>query len=126
VLFICVENSCRSQMAEAFARIHGGDSIDAASAGSNPSGQVNPKAIASMAERGYDLSAHASKSIDDVSAPFDVVVSMGCGDACPSVPATQRIEWNIPDPKAMAPAEFNEVRDLIEGEVKGLLSRLTS
>ena len=119
-LFICVENSCRSQMAEAFARMAG---AEAYSAGSAASGVVNPKAIASMAEVGYDLAAHRSESVDALPpGAFDVVVSMGCGDACPAVPATRRIEWDVPDPKQMDPQAFAEVRDRIRAQVEALLA----
>jgi protein-tyrosine-phosphatase len=125
VLFVCVENSNRSQMAEAFARIHGGPDLVAHSAGSRPSGRVNPKAIAAMAELGYDLAGHGSKSLTEISdVAYDAVVTMGCGDACPHVTAKRREDWQIPDPREMAPAEFRSVRDLIEQQVKALLSVL--
>src|SRR6478672_10402916 len=94
VLFVCVENSNRSQMAQAFARLHGGDGVEAYSAGSRPSGRINPKAIDSMRELGYDLKAHHSKSLADIPpGPYDAVVTMGCGDACPSIGATLREDW---------------------------------
>jgi arsenate reductase len=122
-LFVCVENANRSQMAEAFARIHGGPNVDASSAGSNPSGRINPKAVAAMREVGYDLSSHRSISIDELpELEFDVVVTMGCGDACPNVRAAQREDWEIPDPAAMTEAEFRVVRDLIESKVRALLA----
>ncbi|ULQ51815.1 arsenate reductase ArsC [Flavihumibacter fluvii] len=126
LLFVCVENANRSQMSQAFAKILGGDQVEAYSAGSRPSGVVNPKAIAAMKELGYDLSTHDSKSLDEVKAfaPFDAVVTMGCGDACPWMPAKQFIDWQIPDPKHMEPAEFNQVRDFIRGKVKSLLDAL--
>lgn len=126
LLFVCVENSNRSQMSQAFATILCGDKVVAYSAGSKPSGIVNPKAIASMKELDYDLSAHDSKSLQEVAqyAPFDAVVTMGCGDACPWMPAKRFIDWQIPDPKHMEPAEFNKVRDYIKGLVKGLLEEL--
>ena len=126
ILFVCIENSNRSQMSQAFAKIHGGNNIDAYSAGSKPSGIVNPKAIAAMKELGYDLSAHDSKSLDEVKqyAPFDAVVTMGCGDACPWMPAKKFIDWQIPDPKNMEPGAFNEVRDLISLKVKTLIQEL--
>ena len=126
LLFVCVENSNRSQMSQAFAIIHGGENIEAYSAGSKPSGIVNPKAIAAMKELGYDLSAHDSKSLQEVEqyAPFDAVVTMGCGDACPWMPAKKFIDWQIPDPKYMEPVQFNEVRDYISGKVKDLLKEL--
>jgi arsenate reductase (thioredoxin) len=126
LLFVCVENANRSQMSQAFARIHGGEKVEAYSAGSKPSGVVNPKAIAAMKELGYDLSSHDSKSLKEVEAfaPFDAVVTMGCGDACPWMPAKQFIDWTIPDPKHMEPAQFNEVRDYIGGKVKALVESL--
>jgi protein-tyrosine-phosphatase len=126
LLFVCVENANRSQMSQAFARIHGGNKVEAYSAGSKPSGVVNPKAIAAMKELGYDLTTHDSKSLQEVEpyAPFDAVVTMGCGDACPWMPAKQFIDLQIPDPKHMEPAQFNEVRDYISGKVKELLQNL--
>lgn len=125
VLFVCVENSNRSQMAEAFARMHGGDRVQAASAGSRPSGRINPKAIAAMQEVGYDLTTHSSKGLE----PFegrsvDVAVTMGCGDACPRVHAARHEDWQIPDPREMSPEEFRGVRDLIENKVRALLASL--
>ena len=126
LLFVCIENSNRSQMSQAFAKIIGGEQIEAYSAGSKPSGIVNPKAIAAMQELGYDLSKHDSKSLQEVEqyAPFDAVVTMGCGDACPWMPAKQFIDWQIPDPKHLEPAEFNQVRDMIRDKVKDLISSL--
>src|SRR5579884_2532097 len=127
VLFVCVENSNRSQMAEAFARMHGGDRIDAASSGSKPSGRVNPRAIQFMKEVGYDLSAHSSKSLDQFNGQeIDVAVTMGCGDACPLVRAARREEWNIPDPKELPDDQFREVRDLIGRKVRELVARLAA
>src|SRR5262245_6997581 len=125
VVFVCVENSTRSQMAEAFARIHGGDRIEAYSAGSRPSGKVNPKAIAAMKECGYDLSAHRSKNVTELQdLEFDAAVTMGCGDECPALRAKKRLDWQIPDPKEMPPELFRQVRDLIEAKVKDLLQEL--
>jgi protein-tyrosine-phosphatase len=125
LLFVCVENSNRSQMAEAFARIHGGAAVEAYSAGSRPSGIVNPKAIAAMRELGYDLTAHRSKSLDDIpQEEYDFVATMGCGDACPLIRAKHRADWQIPDPKHMEPFEFNQVRDLIGAKVAAALRGL--
>ena len=124
VLFVCVENSNRSQMAEAFARIHGGDEVEALSAGSAPSGQINPKAIRFMAELGYDLGAHDSKSLDQISGEFDAVITMGCGDNCPWVPARRREDWGLPDPKHMDDDGYRAVRDEISARVKALLAGL--
>ena len=113
-------------MSEAFARIHGGNAVQAFSAGSKPSGVINPKAIAAMKELKYDLTVHHSKSLEEVKqyAPFDVVVTMGCGDACPWMPAKQFVDWDIPDPKHMSPTEFNKVRDHIQEQVKALIKNL--
>lgn len=126
LLFVCVENSNRSQMSQAFAKILGGENVEAYSAGSAPSGKINPKAIAAMSELGYDLSSHASKSLDEVKAfaPFDAVATMGCGDACPWMPAKQFIDWQIPDPRHLDEAEFRQVRDLIRSQVEQLIHSL--
>jgi len=125
VLFVCIENSNRSQMAEAFARMYGGDRVEAFSCGSRPSGRVNPKAIAAMKELGYDLTQHSSKPVEEFNdQPFDAAVTMGCGDACPLVHARRRVDWSIPDPKELSPEQFNEVRDLIGQKVRALLEEL--
>lgn len=127
LLFVCVENSNRSQMAEAFARLHGGARVEAYSAGSRPSGRVNPRAVEFMREVGYDLTRHQSKSLAELPAgEFDVVVGMGCGDeGCPLVRAGRHEEWAIPDPKALPPEQYRAVRDLIEVKVKELLACLS-
>lgn len=125
VLFVCIENSNRSQMAEAFARMHGGGLVEAASAGSRPSGRVNPKAIEAMWELGYDLSQHDSKGLESFNGrTFDAVVTMGCGDECPLVLADRREDWQIPDPRDLPPEAFREVRDLIGRKVAALIDSL--
>jgi len=125
ILFVCVENANRSQMAEAFARIHGKDTVAVYSAGSRPSARVNPRAVESMREVGYDLSVHQPKALEDVlDMVYDVVVTMGCGEACPAVRAKERRDWSIPDPKELSPEEFRQVRDQIENKVKQLLVEL--
>ncbi len=126
ILFVCIENSNRSQMAEAFARIHGGNAVESFSSGSRPSGKINPKAIAAMKEIGYDLTKHHSKSLEEVklAAPFDAVVTMGCGDACPWMPAKKFFDWQIPDPRDMNEEDFKKVRNLVEEKVKDLLREL--
>src|SRR5262249_31196277 len=125
VIFVCVENSNRSQMAEAFARIHGAGKMEAFSAGSRPSGKINPKAVEAMKAVGYDLTTHTSKCLAEFNGqPFDAAVTMGCGDECPLVLAKQRFEWQIPDPRDMPADRFQEVRDLIEAKVKELLQSL--
>ena len=125
VVFVCVENSNRSQMAEAFARIHGAGQVEAFSAGSRPSGRINPKAVEAMKEIGYDLTTHTSKGLEGFNGQeFDAAVTMGCGDECPLVLARLRLDWQIPDPKEMPPERFREVRDLIEAKVEKLLQSL--
>ena len=126
VLFVCGENACRSQIAEAFSRIHGQGKIVADSAGSTPSGRVNPRAISLMREIGYDMNGHVSKSLDALPPVYyDYVITMGCQDACPFVPAIQRDDWGIPDPKDMDEEAFRQVRDLIEIKVLDLISKCT-
>ena len=126
ILFVCVENSNRSQLAEAFARIQGGSDVEVYSAGSRPSGQINPKAIDSMRELDYDLTQHRSKSLSEIpDIQYDFVVTMGCGDECPYVRAKSRADWNIPDPQNLPPNEYRVVRDLIEAKVKTLLTDLS-
>ena len=125
ILFVCIENSNRSQMAEAFAKIHGKGRTEAFSAGSKPSGKVNEKAIESMKEIGYDLSKHGSKSVDDFrDTSFEYAITMGCGDACPFIPAKHRIDWDIPDPRNMEREEFRKVRNMIEEKVKLLMENV--
>ena len=125
LLFVCVENSCRSQIAEGFARSLGRGRVAAFSAGSRPSGQVDPRAVAFMQERGIDIGAQRSKGLDDLptGASWGIVVTMGCGDACPHLPAKSRLDWDLPDPKSMSDDEFRRVRDRIEALVGGLLER---
>ena len=123
VIFVCVENANRSQMAEAFARIHGTGSVEAFSAGSRPSGRLNPNAVRAMKELGYDLTRHQSKGLKDFEGQeFDVAVTMGCGDECPFIRAKRHVGWNIPDPKDMPPDQFRAVRDLIGEKVRELIA----
>ncbi len=125
VLFVCVENSNRSQMAEAFARLRGAGRVEAFSAGSAPSGVVNPKAVEAMRAFDVNLTAHRSKSVKEFEGQaFAAVVTMGCGDACPRVEAARHEDWAIPDPKHMTPDEFHAVRDLIDRKVTALLETL--
>ena len=126
VLFVCVENSNRSQRAQAFARIHGSERVEVHSAGSRPSKTVNPRTIRAMRECGYDLSTHTSKSLDDlpVDLEWDFVATMGCGDECPLLRARRREDWNLPDPKHLTPEEFRRVRDEIESRVRVMLKTL--
>ncbi len=122
VLFVCVENSCRSQMAEAFGNMYGQEIIKPYSSGSRPSGIVNAKAIESMQAVGYDLAAHSSKALNEISdIEYALLVTMGCSDACPNIKASERQDWDIPDPKHMDMQSFAEVRDLICEKVKDLI-----
>jgi protein-tyrosine-phosphatase len=112
-------------MAEAFARMDGEGRVEAYSAGSEASGVVNPRAIEVLGELGYDMAAHRSKTPEEVpGGPFDVVVSMGCGDRCPAVPTARREDWDIPDPKDMSLDDFRNVRNLIRSRVLALLGSL--
>ncbi|HLG39038.1 MAG TPA: phosphate signaling complex protein PhoU [Chitinophagaceae bacterium] len=125
VLFLCVENANRSQMAEAFASMHGADKVAAYSAGSLPSGKINPLAVEAMKEVGYDLQTHRSKSISELpDIEFEYVVSMGCGDNCPHLASKHRLEWNIPDPASLEVDAVRKIRDLIEAQVKELLTNI--
>lgn len=127
ILFVCVGNSCRSQMAEALANHLGEGRVRARSAGSHPLGEITPETYEVMAEKGITLEGQWSKGLRNVSvAEMDVVVGMGCEVVCP-VPAGFQgrvIEWNIPDPYSRDLAFFRSVRDLIERQVTALLSDL--
>jgi arsenate reductase len=126
VLFVCVENCNRSQMAEAFARMYGAGQVEAYSAGCHPAEGVHPKAIAAMKELGYDMHQHFPKGISAVSdIEFDVAVTMGCEDQRLILNAKHREDWNIPCPKAMPPEQFQIVRDEIKEKVRNLLARLS-
>ena len=125
VLFACVENSCRSQMAEGFANIHGTNILMPFSTGSKASGQINNKAVIAMKEIGYDLTEHKSKGLDEFSdLKFDYLITLGCNDECPNIETKFRKEWNIPDPKNMDLKNFNKVRDLIEKKVLSLIDEI--
>jgi protein-tyrosine-phosphatase len=124
LLFLCIENSKRSQMAEAFARLHGGAGVEAFSAGSRPSGKVDEDARKAMEEKGYDLSSHRSKGLEEIpEGPYDAVITMGCGEECPFIPAEEHEDWSLPDPQDEE--ELRRVRDMIEQEVLELMEDLT-
>ena len=125
VLFACVENSCRSQMAEGFANIHGTNVLMPFSAGSTASGEINDKAVIAMKEIGYDLTEHKSKGLDEFSdLKFDYLITLGCNDKCPNIETKLRKEWDIPDPKNMNLEDFFKVRDLIEKKVLSLIDEI--
>jgi arsenate reductase len=125
ILFVCVENANRSQMAEAFARLYGQGVVEAYSAGSRPAQQVNPRARAAMLEKGCDLSAARPKSLTEIpQGPYEYVITMACGDACPWIPAAHREDWALSDPRDLPPQEFNLIRDDIERRVACLIERI--
>tara|TARA_B100000459_G_C8557533_1_gene192437 strand:+ start:536 stop:922 length:387 start_codon:yes stop_codon:yes gene_type:complete len=125
LVFLCVENSCRSQIAEAFANKYGKNKVTAISAGSKPSGRINEKAISLMKELGCDLAKHKSTATSDLpQMKVHAMVSMGCGDRCPSIDAKKRIEWNIRDPKNMELDEFREVIGEIKSKVLDLIASI--
>ena len=127
LLFVCVENSCRSQMAEGFACTLGHGRVSAFSAGSRPAGQVNPRAVQFMREKNIDLTVQLSKGLDDLpTVNWDYIVTMGCGDACPTLPARHRLDWDLPDPKHLDDEGFRAVRDQIEQSVRGLVDEATT
>jgi protein-tyrosine-phosphatase len=125
ILFACVENSNRSQMAEAFGRLYAPDGFEVLSAGSKASGAIHPRAIRFMAELGYDLSTHRSKPISELEGRFDAVITMGCGEDCPWIEAGLREDWALPDPKHLDDAGYRAVRDEIGRRVKALIERLS-
>ena len=123
ILFVCVENARRSQMAEAF----GQGKIEVYSAGSRPSSAIDPLVIEVMKEKGFDLSSKRPKSLNELPpVEMDYLVTMGCEETCPAIPAKKIIAWEIPDPKGKSIDVFREVRDLIEDKVRGLLKEIES
>lgn len=124
IIFACVGNSCRSQMAEAFCRALSKD-VECASAGSSPEKEVSFEAIAVMKEVGIDISKAKPKGFNDLpDLKFDYLVTMGCDVACPFLPGVKRIEWQIPDPKGKGIEEYRRVREIIKKEVEKLLEQI--
>lgn len=125
ILFVCVENARRSQMAQGFAEAQGRVKLEAYSAGSRPSSEIDPLVIEVMKEKGIDLSSKRPKSLNDLpQVEMDYLVTMGCEETCPAIPAKKIIEWEIPDPKGESIDVFREVRDLIEDKVKALFEEI--
>lgn len=119
VLFACVENSFRSQISEGIARKYFNDRIDAYSAGSEPSGQIHPNAVKVLEEIGADISMQHSKGFTDLEQrDFDYLVTMGCGEVCPFVPAKKHLSWELPDIKNNPLDEIRELRDLIKSKIE--------
>jgi arsenate reductase (thioredoxin) len=125
VLFVCVHNAGRSQMAAALLEHHAGGRVRVRSAGTEPSDEIDPNVVAAMAERGLDVAAARPRGLrDDDVREADVVITMGCGDACPVVPATRYLDWDLPDPAGRPLAEIRPIRDDIERRVVDLLGEL--
>ncbi len=124
ILFVCVENAGRSQMAEGFARALVPPGVEVFSAGSRPAATLNPVAVTAMREKGIDISQAHPKGFDALAEGlFDVVVGMGCGEACPAARARQILTWEIPNPKGLAIEAVRQIRDTIEVEVKKLIAQ---
>jgi len=125
ILFVCVENARRSQMAEAFAETYGYGKVEVYSAGSSPSPQIDPLVIEVMKEKGIDLSSKRPKGLNDLPpVEMDYLITMGCEEACPAVLSKKTIEWDIPDPKGKPIDVYREVRDIIEEKVKTLFEEI--
>jgi arsenate reductase (thioredoxin) len=126
VLFVCVHNAGRSQMAAALLGHHAGDSVEVLSAGSAPADEINPAVREVMAELGIDLAAEKPKLLTtDAVQAADVVITMGCGDACPVYPGKRYLDWELPDPAGKTPDQIRPIRDEIDTRVRALLAELT-
>jgi arsenate reductase len=125
IVFICVENARRSQMAQGFAEVFGGERVEVYSAGSSPSSQIDPIVIEVMKEKGIDLSSKRPKGLNDLPPiEMDYLITMGCEETCPAVPTKKIIEWDIPDPKGKSIDIVRNVRDMVEGRVRALLKEI--
>jgi arsenate reductase (thioredoxin) len=125
VLFVCVHNAGRSQMAAGFLRQLGGDRVEVLSAGSEPAAEVNPVAVQAMAEAGVDITRERPKPLRDGAVRrADVVITMGCGDACPVYPGKRYEDWELPDPAGLPLAEVRPIRDAIRARVERLVREL--
>lgn len=126
VLFVCVHNAGRSQMAAALLHHHAAGTVTVTSAGSEPAAQINPAVREVMAEIGIDLSHEfPTRLTTDAVQTADVVITMGCGDACPVYPGKRYLDWNLTDPAGKTAAEIRPIRDDIDARVRGLLAELT-
>ena len=125
VLFVCVHNAGRSQMAAALLDHHGQGRVRVRSAGSAPASSINPSVAAALAEIGIDISKELPKPLtDDLARAADVIVTMGCGDACPVYPGKRYLDWQLPDPAGKPIEEVRPIRDEIDGRVRVLLTEL--
>jgi arsenate reductase len=127
IVFVCVENARRSQMAEGFANAFGQGRLEVYSGGSSPSSQIDPLVIEVMKEKGIDLSGKRPKGLNDLPpVEMDYLVTMGCEKTCPALLAKKIIEWEIPDPKGKPIDEVRRIRDVLEAKVKMLLEEVDS
>ena len=125
IVFVCVENARRSQMAEGFAESIGSGKLEVYSAGSNPSSAIDPLVIEVMKEKGIDLSGKQPKGLNALPPiEMDYLITMGCEETCPAVLTKKIIEWEIPDPKGKLIEVFREVRDVVEEKIRGLLKEI--
>jgi arsenate reductase (thioredoxin) len=125
VLFVCVHNAGRSQMAAAFLKHLAGDRVQVRSAGSEPAHAVNPAVVEAMREVGIDISHEVPKVLTTEAVhASDVVVTMGCGDACPFFPGTRYLDWELPDPAGKGVDAVRPIRDEIEQRIRGLLAEM--
>jgi protein-tyrosine-phosphatase len=127
IVFVCIENARRSQMAQGFAEALGQGKLEVYSAGSSPSSQIDPLVIEVMKEKRIDLSGKRPKSLNDLPpVEMDYLVTMGCEETCPAVLAKKIIEWEIPDPKGKPIDEVRRIRDVLEAKVRMLLEEVES
>lgn len=125
VLFLCVHNAGRSQMAAGFLRHLAGDRVEVWSAGSEPAESVNPAAVAAMAERGIDIADQQPRRwTDETLGAADVIVTMGCGDTCPVLPGKRYLDWELADPAGQGLDGVRPIRDDIEARIRGLMAEL--
>ena len=125
VLFLCVHNAGRSQMAAAFMETLSNGAVDVFSGGSEPAASVNPVAVAAMAERGIDIAGATPRQwTDEIVQSADVVVTMGCGDTCPVFPGVRYVDWELEDPSGKSIEEVRPIRDELEQRVRDLLEEL--
>ena len=125
VLFVCVHNAGRSQMAAGYLRALGGDRVEVLSAGSAPKDEINPVAVAAMAEEGIDIAGNSPKVLTvEAVQESDVVITMGCGDECPFYPGTRYLDWQLDDPAGLGIGAIRPIRDEIDRRVLELLDDL--
>ncbi|MFW5790463.1 MAG: arsenate reductase ArsC [Halanaerobiaceae bacterium] len=122
--FICVGNSCRSQMAEGFAREYGSDIFDVYSAGTDPAPEVKPNAVKAMAEEDIDISEQYPKLLKEIPAELDILITMGCNVECPYIPCKFREDWGLDDPAGHPIEVFRETRDIIQDKVQDLIEKV--